>query len=552
MSNARHSASSGQPWRPDRRLLLQFSTLGLGALAVPGAAQSLRQSRGFTHGVASGEPSATSVLLWTRYIGAGPESRLIAELSETIDFARPLAGGSVTASEARDHTAKLTVTGLTPGRWYYYRFVAPDGSTSATGRTRTLPQGDVAQFNLGVFSCSNLGFGFFNAYAHAAMAGDIDLAIHLGDYFYEYAMGTYPLRDRHVAGREFLPQTEIIQLADYRLRYASYRADPALQRIHQCLPMLAQPDDHEFANDAWSGGAENHSPDSEGDWHLRKAAALQAWHEWMPVSDAPFRSYEVGTLATIAMPETRVTGRMQQLELHPELLSEAERGAALTRFRDTVWNASDRTLLGMEQENLLGTTLATSARNGTRWQVLAQQVIMGSIFQPQDTASWFPANAPDYILRRVEAGAAAAAAGLPFNLDAWDGYPAARARLLSAAQSAGANLVTLSGDSHNGWAFDLAHDGRPAGVEFAGQSVTSGGFESYTPVAPDRVATALRQANPGLKWVDTSRRGYMKVSLTPERASSTFRLWDHVRTADAAMISEVTQSVDHGRNRLND
>ena len=207
--------------------------------------------------------------------------------------------------------------------------------------------------------------------------------------------------------------------------------------------------------------------------------------------------------------------------------------------------------MGMEQEAWLNRTIAESARSGTRWQVLAQQVIMGSILQPQDTASWFPANAPDYIMRRVQAGAAAAAAGLPFNLDAWDGYPAARARLLSSAQSAGANLVTLSGDSHNGWAFDLSHDGRAAGVEFAGHSVTSGGFESYTPVAPERVATALRTANPGLKWVDTARRGYMKVSLTPDRATSTWRLWDTVRTADATLSGEATQMVEHGRNQLN-
>ena len=544
-------AATSQTWRPDRRRLLQFSTLGLGALAVPGAAQVLAQARGFTHGVASGEPSTDSVLLWTRYIGNGAETRLTVELSETTDFARPIAGGNVTASEARDHTAKLTVSGLAPGRWYYYRFVAPDGGSSVTGRTRTLPEGDVAQFNLGVFSCANMGFGLFHAYAHAAMAGDIDLAVHLGDYLYEYAVGGYPSRAQHLAGRSFLPETEIIHLADYRLRYASYRADPALQRIHQCLPMLAQPDDHEFANDAWAGGAENHDPATEGDWQARKAAALQAWHEWMPVSDTPWRSYQIGTLATIAMPETRVTGRMKQLELHPELLSEAERGAALTTFRDTVWNAADRTLMGAEQEAWLNRTIADSARSGTRWQVLAQQVIMGSILQPQDTASWFPANAPDYVMRRVRAGAAAAAAGLPFNLDAWDGYPAARARLLSSAQSAGANLVTLSGDSHNGWAFDLAHDGHAAGVEFAGQSVTSAGFEGYTPVAPDRVATALRSANPGLKWVDTSRRGYMKVSLTPDRVTSTYRLWNSVRTADATLGEEVALSVDHGRNRLN-
>lgn len=537
-------------WCPDRRLLMKLSTLGLGALAVPGVAQGLARARGFTHGVASGEPSATSVLLWTRYIGSGPDSRLTAELSDTLDFTQIAGGGSTSASEARDHTAKLVIDGLTPGRWYYYRFVGPDGQTSPVGRTRTLPQGDVAQFNLGVFSCSNLGFGYFNAYAHGAMAGDIDLALHLGDYIYEYQMGGYPTRAQHVAGRGFLPETEIVALADYRLRYASYRADPALQRLHQVMPMLVQPDDHEFANDAWAGGAENHDPASEGDWAARKAAALQAWHEWMPVSEAPYRSYEIGTLATIAMPETRVTGRMQQLELQPDLFSGSESAAALARFRDTVWQAADRSLLGAEQEAWLNGVIAGSVRNGTRWQVLAQQVIMGTLVQPPGVRDWFPANAPDYVLRRIAAGAAAASAGLPLNLDAWDGYPAARARILSAAQSAGANLVTLSGDSHNGWAFDLSHDGRAAGVEFAGHSVTSAGFEGYTSAPPAIVADGLRAANPGLKWVDTSKRGYMRVSLTHDAAASTWRLWDDVRHADAAMSGEVSQTVQHGHNQL--
>lgn len=537
------------PWCPDRRRMLQLGTLGVAALAVPGNAQILG-GRGFTHGVASGEPTATSVLLWTRYVG-GSATRLSVELARTSDFARIVAGGTAEASAERDYTARLTVADLDPGQWYFYRFVAPDGSRSSIGRTRTLPVGPTARFAMAVFSCSNLGFGWFNAYADAAERGDIDLAVHLGDYFYEYGPGTYPSTREAVAGRTLDPLHEAISLADYRLRYAAYRSDQALQRLHQVLPMIAQWDDHELANDAWTDGAENHDPATEGDWAVRKAAAIRAYREWMPVSDETYRAYEIGDLATIALPETRITGRMKQLELASVISGGGDVQAALVAFRDGAWQASDRTLMGMAQERWLDAVIARSVRSGKRWQVLAQQVVMGALHQPAAADTWVPASAPDYIRRRAAIGTAARAAGLPLNFDSWDGYPAARSRLLRAAQSAGANLVTLSGDSHNAWAFDLAQDGRPAGVEFAGQGVTSPGFESYVPVPPATVAAALIAANPGLRWADTSRRGYMHVVLEPHRASSTYRLWDSVRTPGAAITAEVVQSVEHGRNQLN-
>ncbi len=547
------------PWCPDRRLLLRLGTLGVGALALPGAAQTLA-GRGFTHGVASGEPGATSILLWTRYVGAGGETRLAVELSDSGDFTRILGGGSVTASAETDHTAKITVDGLSPDRWYFYRFVAPDGTMSCTGRTRTLPVGEVARFGLAVFSCSNLGFGWFNAYADAAARDDIDLAVHLGDYIYEYAPGEYPARGATVPGRDYLPTRETVVLADYRLRYASYRADAALQRLHQVVPMIAQWDDHEFTNDAWMDGAQNHQPD-EGDWALRKAAAARAYREWMPVSDRlapraesgggePWRSYQIGTLATVALPETRVSGRMRQLDLAAAVTGGGDIAARLAAFRDGPWRDPARTLLGAAQEAWLHDLLATSTRGGTRWQIIAQQTVMGTLVSPPEAAHWVPDGASAGVRARFAVGQAAASAGLPLNLDAWDGYPAARARLLTAAQGAGANLVTLSGDSHNGWAFDLAAGGQPAGVEFAGQSVTSAGFEAYVAAPPETVAAGLKRANPGLRWADTSRRGYMAVGLTPTRATSTWRLWNDVRSPTIPLAAQSAQTVDHGRNQL--
>ncbi|MEQ1726678.1 MAG: alkaline phosphatase D family protein [Sphingopyxis sp.] len=537
-------------WCPDRRLLLRMGALGLGALSIPGAAQVMLGARGFTHGVASGEPGPTSVLLWTRYVGSGSETALTVELAETTSFSHIISGGQVTAQASRDHIVKHVAQGLEPGRWYYYRFIAPDGATSCIGRTRTLPVGSVSQFNLGVFSCANMGFGWFNAYADAAGRGDIDLAVHVGDYLYEYQAGGYPDAAHTVVGRDFLPTSEAIHLADYRLRYASYRGDAALQRLHQVVPWIAMWDDHELANDAWQGGAQNHTPAREGEWALRKAAALQAYREWMPVADSDYRSYEIGDLATIALPETRITGRMKQFEIGDVTRGQADTAAALAAFRDGPWQAADRSLLGPTQERWLNGLIAGSVAAGKKWQIIAQQVIMGRVNVTPDIGTWVADDAPDYVKRRSATAAAAARAGLPLNMDAWDGYPAARARLLGAAQSAGANIVTLSGDTHNGWAFNLTHDSRPAGVEFAGHSVTSAGFEAYVPRAPSVVETMLRTANPGLRWVDASRRGYMAVALTPARVTSTWRMWDDVRTAQTPMTSEASQSALHGTNRL--
>ena len=309
--------------RIDRRSFVLTGTLGLGAFAIPGFAQvaSIATARGFTHSVASGEPGQSSMLLWTRYVPAdGGAAKLKVEVAETSDFARIVAGGEAITGPWRDHTAKITVTGLAPGRTYHFRFVAPDGTRSPVGRTRTLPEWNARPVRIAIFSCSNIGFGYFNAYAHAAQRGDIDLALHLGDYFYEYAPANYPAANEVVGGRVPLPMNEIVTLADYRLRYASYRADPDLQALHAAMPMIVSWDDHESANDSWEGGAQNHQP-NEGDWNTRKQAAIQAYREWLPVSDAPWAAYELGGLATLFRTETRLLARTQQPEVRNKVAS---------------------------------------------------------------------------------------------------------------------------------------------------------------------------------------------------------------------------------------
>ncbi|MFC0589938.1 alkaline phosphatase D family protein [Novosphingobium aquiterrae] len=530
-----------------RRQLLAAGTLGVAALGMPLAAAGL--PRGFTHGVASGEPGADRVLLWTRFV-APADTALRWEVSDSADFTRVVSGGTVSASPASDGCAKAWATGLNPGTWYFYRFIAPDGSLSDVGRTRTLPSGKVARFRMAVFSCSNMGFGFFNAYAHAAEAGDFDLAMHLGDYFYEYHRGEYPSAKQVMPGRES-PLDEAVTLAGYRERFAAYRADPDLQRIHQVLPMIAMWDDHEVANDTWQGGAENHQP-GEGDWQTRKRLAEQAYREWMPVSDDYYATYEIGDLATLFRLESRHLARSQQLDLVGAAKAAAPGAvdAALRTFRDGAWQAADRTLLGAQQEAWLGAALKASVKARKPWQVLGQEVVMGSLALPDGVIDGLPATAADWLRQRLNTTVTAAHEGLPFNMDAWDGYPAARDRLYKASLEAGANLVVLSGDSHNAWAFDLDRKGARVGVEMGGHSVTSPGAEQSLPwKQPADLAAELVGLNPQLKWCDTAQRGYMAVELTPAAASSEWRFMSNVRQKGTALAGTKRMTVLAGQRK---
>jgi len=537
--------------RIDRRSFLLTGSMGLGAFAVPGFAQmsNITHATGFTHSVASGEPSADSILLWTRYVPAnGDVVELKAEISESPDFAKIVSGGAQITGPWRDHTAKITVSGLAPGRHYHFRFVAPDGSVSPVGRTRTLPEGPVARFSAAIFSCSNLPYGYFNAYAHAAARDDLDLAIHLGDYFYEYRTGDYPAPKDAVAGRKPEPANELIHLADYRLRYGSYRSDPDLQKLHARMPMIVQWDDHESANDSWEGGAENHQAD-EGDWNDRRAASIQAYREWMPVSDEPWKAYDIGTLATLFRTETRLLARTRQPDVAP-LFEQADPVAALKAFRDGAWADPAVTMMGSQQEDWLAHAMRASVRSGQQWQVVGFGTILGQTVMPAAARGWIAPDSTQKAKDRILSGIAAAKLGLPFNYDNWGGYPAARTRFLRSAQGLGANLIVISGDSHNAWAYDLGQDGKPAGVEFAGHSVTSSGYESAVKVDPKIVAAALVGANPELKWCDTSRRGYMAMTLTPERASNDWVMVDTIKAPSSVAGIGHSMSVKRGANVL--
>ena len=534
-----------------RRGLFGLAGASAAFAATPAIAQGF--GRGFTHSVASGEPRTNMVLLWTRYV-AERETVINFEISETLDFAKVTMQAQATANPENDWCVKAWASDLEPNRWYYFRFIAPDGATSPIGRTRTLPEGPTERFKLAVFSCSNFGFGWFNAYGHAAEAGDCDLAVHLGDYLYEYAEGTYPGAGERNIARGLVPDSEIVTLTDYRQRYATYRNDPDLQRIHQVLPMIAVWDDHESANDSWKDGAQNHQTAAEGRWEDRKAIAKRVYREWMPVSDAPYSTFEIGDLATLFRLDTRLEGREEQFNLSKVLegsTTPQEAMTALTTFRDGAWASEDRHMLGEAQEEWLAKGLAASKAGGKTWQVLVQQVLMGNLKTPPGIVDALPEGLPDFIKQRFTAAALASGAGLPANMDAWDGYPAARERVLKSALEADANLLVLAGDTHNGWAFELDVDGTKAGVEFGTPGVTSPGLErSLGMIKPADFAKAAVEANEQLKWADTSQRGYMAVELTPTRAVTEYRFVEGVKTRSTKLAGTKRISTQAGSHRL--
>ncbi len=530
----------------DRRTFLTATAAGLLLPARPGLA-GLWADRGFTHGVASGHPGSDAITLWTRYASRdGRATTLKLDIATDSGMRHIIKRSEAVAGPDTWGTAQARLTGLPGAGWLFYRFTAPDGSTSPIGRTRTLPSGPLANFKVAVFSCSNKPFGWFNAYAHAAARHDIDLVVHLGDYIYEYPVGHYPEPTETVRGRDILPASEIIYLDDYRQRYASYRVDPGLQELHRLFPMVAIWDDHEIANDTWLHGAENHQPD-EGDFEVRKAAATKAHREWLPQPETMYHRYDIGDLASLITLDTRDTGREKQLDLGAALKGGK---TGLINFRDGVWNDPARTLMGQPQEAWFADTIKASVQAGQKWQLVAQQIVMGRIFTPKDAMTWLGVDADKRAQAFVGGGIAAAAAGIPGNMDAWDGYPQARQRLLQAAQAADADMVVVSGDSHNAWAFDLAADGKPAGVEFGGQSVTSPGYESALKADPAVVRAGLVAANPEMRWCDTSRRGYLTVAFTPEAARCDWVFMKTIRDRSLATSAGQAATVRRGVRRL--
>jgi alkaline phosphatase D len=492
----------------------------------------------FLHGVASGDPLAGAVILWTRVTldrlegsaGAGSEEALESvtvawRVGLDPELTREVAAGRVTTDASLDYTVKIDVDGLEPNTTYYYQFGVLD-QLSAVGRTKTLPVGNVERLRFAVAACASYAHGFFNAYRSIAERSDLDLVLHLGDYIYEYADQGFGLPTS--VGRVLDPPHEISTLADYRRRHAHYKRDLDLQEVHRQHPFLLVWDDHEFANDAYRDGAQNHQPESEGEWQARKASALQAYYEWMPVRpvlpdqlERIYRGVSCGDLCDIMILDTRLIGRDAQLAdpCSPALLD------------------PERSLLGPEQEAWLVGELDRSQAQGTRWRLIGQQVMFGQLQNPL------------------------LGPGCVLTTDQWDGYGASRERVLLALEQGSIdNVVFLTGDIHSSWASDISHNPfDPAiyeaatglgsrAVEFVTPGITSPGIEDPSEAANLQALAAA--THPHIKFTELMRRGYLLVDVTHERVQAE---WYHVETLltrdPSVQLAQMLQ-VRAGENRV--
>lgn len=467
----------------------------------------------FSHGVASGDPLADAVILWTRISSEGTEPvPVFWEVARDEDFNDRVAAGWEATDASLDWTVKLDATGLTPGTTWFYRFRAL-GRTSPLGRTRTTADGAMESARLGVVACSYYSRGYFHAYRSLAEREDLDAVLHLGDYIYEYGTGGERAHD---------PAHEIITLDDYRRRYAQYRTDPDLQAAHLVHPWIVVWDDHETANNAWKDGASNHDPEDEGSWHERKRAAAQAYSEWMPIRDQEdgriFRSFRFGDLVDLSMLDTRIWGRDRPADSASE---------------NAIMRDENRSLLGFDQEEWLYREIDNSR---ARWMVLGQQIVMHQ---------WKLQGLPE-----SEGG------GIMANADQWDGYHASRERLFDAVESAGRdNLVVLTGDVHSSWGADLTRDpnnpdhydamsGRGSlGVEMVCSSVTS-------PFPVVGLETALQSQNPALMFGETRSRGYLLLDLDHTRARGSWFYFDDLWEVGAAERPGPVWATQDGANHL--
>ncbi|MAJ87285.1 MAG: alkaline phosphatase [Cellvibrionales bacterium TMED148] len=522
----------------------------------------------FIHGVASGDPTTNSVVLWTRITPDSEEDGLTVpvawELSKNSNFDNRIAHGIETASIESDFTVKVDVQNLTSQTHYFYRFFC-NGVSSPIASTKTLPSERIQSVKLSVVSCSNYPAGHFHAYNLAAQQKDVDAILHLGDFIYEYGRDGYASEHAKELDREVLPEHELFTLQDYRTRYAQYRTDINLQKLTHSAPLIAVWDDHEISNDAFKNGAENHQQ-GEGSYFKRKTAAMRAYFEWMPIRQSIReknkiinRSFKFGELLDLHMLDTRNIGRDQQMSYANYIDPETDLFDTKSFSSDLA--ASDRKMLGSRQLRSLQNNLETST---SKWQVLGQQVLMGRMNLPaaivtQRTTIEEYKNLAKLarIDKRLTKGdkrlaesekkyfesykhrlspeveALLGLPDIPYNLDAWDGYSQEREEILMTAKRLNKNLVVLAGDTHNAWCNNLRDiAGDFVGVEFAAPSVSSPGLEHYLDLSeediPPTEANIVELIN-DLQYFNAADRGFMTLLFTHDTIKATWHFVDTVK-----------------------
>ena len=503
-----------------RRLIKAASAMAAAAIATPLTSRIAIGSPRFTTnpfalGVASGDPIADGFVLWTRLApdalnggGMPPESYAVRwEVARDERFLDIVKRGETFAAPERGHAVHVDVSGIEPDRWYYYRFIA-GGEASPIGRSRTFPAIGTPKDRLrfAFASCQHFGQGYYTAYQ--AMMGDgLDLIVHLGDYVYESDWGNKV---------RFHPP-EPMTLDDYRNLHALYKSDPHLQAAHAWHPFAVTWDDHEVDNDY--AGANSEDRLTVEQFLRRRAAAYQAYYEHMPLRAKArpvgpdmtlFTASHFGDLATFAILDNRQY-RSDQACQGPEKFG----GQLIENCAER--DLEERAILGAPQERWL---VGQLSRSPAKWKVIGQQMLMAQLDQKAgDGKAWWS--------------------------DGWDGYPAARRRLLTQiADRKIANVVVIGGDLHSFWVTDLKRDfddlsSPVVATEFVGTSVTSAGpdYDQFRAFLPE---------NPHIKFFDSRPRGYGLVEVTPAQWRTELRTVSTVTEPEATVATLRSYVVESG------
>lgn len=576
----------------NRRKFLKHSLLAAGGIFIapliescsddditnPGSGPVDLQNKGFETGVASFDPTQTGVIIWTRY-SVAVDAEITWEISRNSNFSDIVRTGKANVTSVNDFTVAVDVQNIPSHTKYYYRFYnIKTKETSVTGETRTLPSktDSVNDVKMAVVSCSNFPAGLFNVYGAIAQS-DADVVVHLGDYIYEYAPGQYGTNPyTNQLGRAHQPAKEILTLSDYRERYRQYRGDKNLMLLHQKKPFICVWDDHEFANDTYKSGAENHQP-NEGSFDARKMAAFQAYSEYIPLKTGKdmriYRSFNFGNIVSLYMMDTRVIARDKQLDYADYL--DATGNFDQVKFK-TDFLSSGRKLIGSEQMSWLGSQINADT---STWKVLGQQILMTKMLIPaemlmvlnrilaeikqygsaqpatmlllKDTISQLivlkmrhqqqdPTLTPQEIARITTT--------LPYNLDAWDGYFMEREQLYSIL--AGKKVVVLAGDTHNAWLGKLTNaQGNFIGTELACSSVSSPGLEGYLGITSDptqaiELAQAFSVLIDDLEYANLYKRGYLNVKFTSGNAQAEWKFVDNIVSEIYTTVTEKTYTIN--------
>lgn len=520
----------------NRRLILK--SLGASTLLLasgPLVAREVWANPVFRHypfslGIASGDPTPTGVVLWTRlapepFVGGGMPNKAVEiewQVASDDKMKQIVQKGTAIAHPELGHSVHVEVDGLEPQRDYFYRFIVGDEKTRI-GRTKTLPASGapVTQVRFGAAGCQRYEDGYFTAFKHMADER-FDFIYHYGDYIYEYRHVTAAERPTYARAMPE-PYDEIYTIVDYRNRYAAYKSDPDLQAAHASAPFFVSFDDHEvdnnFAGDFSEEGADKVPAEL---FRLRRAAAFQAWYENMPVRRAAtprgpeilaYRRFAYGDLMSVNVLDTRQYRSDQPC-------GDGNKSDCKEALEPT------RTMLGQAQEDWLYEGFRSAAG---RWNVLAQQVAVMRMDRNPD-----PAVAEQ-------------------SMDKWDGAVAARDRLFAALRDSRlANPVVLTGDIHNNWAGELKVDfnepnSATLGVEFIGTSITSGGDGADAlPETP-----AILAQNPHIKFFN-NQRGYVRHVVTPDRWQADFQVVERVSTPGQPIKTRKSYVVEAGKASLVD